>query len=110
MKDKDILLGRYTDAQEIYILQRSKIMSKSEKALDWAVCLFTPLAGIVDMADAVADMGAYYLVVKQDSQLLVRLEKEELSEKDITGIGCEKKFTVDGNRFRKVRKIYGEAV
>lgn len=100
-----IILSRYTDAQEIYILQRSKVMSRSEKALDWAVCFLTPLAGIVDMADAVADMGTYYLVIKPQAQILVRLEKGELSEKDITGIECGKKFTVDGNRFRKVRKI-----
>lgn len=106
IKNEEIF-ARYSDAKEIWILNRSKKMSAKEHIFDTAVALFSPLPGIVDEADSFADMGGYILVVKQDTQLLVRMEKDEFEEQDITGQCDGRKFTVGQNKFMKVKKIYG---
>lgn len=106
IKDKDII-KRYEDAEEIWLLSRTKKLSAKEKVFDCAVALLSPAPGIVDMADAVADMGRYVLVVKKDAQFLVRIEREEFAEQDITGQCDGKKFTVGQNRFLKVKNIHG---
>lgn len=106
IKDKDII-KRYEDAEEIWLLSRTKKLSAKEKVFDSAVTLFSPAPGIVDMADAVADMGRYVLVVKKEVQLLVRIEKDEFEEQDVTGQCDGKKFSVGQNRFLKVKNIHG---
>ncbi|MBP3415486.1 MAG: hypothetical protein J6L81_09860 [Clostridia bacterium] len=106
-KQNDAIIEKYSDAAEIWVLQRKKAKNKKESLLDAAVCFFTPLVEITETADAIADLGFYYLVAMPDRQLLVRYEKGDIAEKDITGLGYDKKFTVDQNRFIKVLKIYG---
>lgn len=110
MKVTDVLIQKYQDADEIYLLQRTKKRNKAEIALDWLVALFTPLADITEMADAAADMAYYYLVVRNDAQLLVRVEKGMVTEMDVTGLCSGKRFLIDGNHFRKVRNIHGKTV
>ncbi|MGN0632930.1 MAG: hypothetical protein ACI4JW_03590 [Oscillospiraceae bacterium] len=106
IKNEEII-ARYSDAEEIWTLMRSKKLTAKEHILDTAVALLSPLPGIVNEADAFADMGTYILVVKQDAQLLVRIEKGEFEEQDVTG-QCEgKKFTVGQNKFLKVKNING---
>ena len=84
IKNEDIF-ERYSDAKEIWLLRRRKKMSAKEHIFDAAVALLSPLPGIVEEADGFADMGGYILVVKQDRQLLVRMEKNEFEEQDMTG-------------------------
>lgn len=104
------VIKKYCHAKEIYLLRRTKKMTKKEIFFDWMVALFTPLPGIVEEADLVSDMGCYFLVKKESRYLLVRADKKEITERDITGLASsfeEKKFVVENNRFIKVKKIYG---
>lgn len=107
MKDEE-LVEKYKGATAIYSLMRNKKMSKKEKAFDWAVALLSPLPGIVEEADMVADMGAYFLVKKDGEELLVRVEGMEISEENITG-KFEKKsdkiFIYDGNQYAAVKEL-----
>lgn len=104
------VIKKYSNAKEIYLLQRNKQMSKKEYLFDWLVALFTPLPGIVEEADGVSDLGIYYLVMYEKKYLLVRSGRKGITEKDITNI-CNpsesKKFIVEGNCFKKGRKVYG---
>lgn len=110
MERENVVIKKYSNAKAIYVLQRNRRMSKKEYVFDWLVALFTPIAGIVDGADSVSDLGTYYLVVKEKQYLLVRAGKEEITEKDITNSYTSSKgnkFVVENNRFKKVKKIYG---
>lgn len=107
MKDSE-LIARYEGAKAIYSLTRKKIMSKKEKAFDWGVALFSPFPGVVDEADKLSDLGAYFLVVNDDGELLVRVEGMELSEVNITGkytAKSDKKLVYNGNSFTKVKNL-----
>lgn len=106
MNNKDII-KRYSDAKEIHALVRKKKLSKKEIAFDWIIGLFTPLPGIVDDADFVSDMGAYYLVVGENSNKLVRVMGKEITEQEISVSTQKRTFVVNGNRFTKVGKLYG---
>ena len=110
MERENTVIKKYSNAKEIYALQRNRRLSKKDYAFDWLVALFTPAPGIVEEADFVSDLGSYYLVVKEKQYLLVRAGKEGITEKDITNIyaysKCNK-FVVENNLFKKVKKIYG---
>lgn len=107
---ENIVIKKYSNAKEIYVLQRNRNMSKKECVFDWLLALFTPIPGIVEEADMVSDLGTYFLVIKKNQCLLVRAEKKEITEKDITSISPSlegRKFVVEKNCFKKVKKIYG---
>ncbi|MBE6765770.1 MAG: hypothetical protein E7546_07880 [Ruminococcaceae bacterium] len=106
-KPGDLVIKKHGDADEIWLLRRQKVKSGKAKLLDVLVCFFTPLAEITETADTIADMGYYYLVIKNGQPILARCEKGELTEKAITRLSDGKKFTVDQNIFVKVRKIHG---
>lgn len=106
MNNKDII-KRYSDAKEIYALMRKKKLSKKEIVFDWIITLFTPLPGIVDDADFVSDMGAYYLVVGENSNKLVRLMGKDITEQEISVNTNKRTFAFNGNRFTKVGKLHG---
>lgn len=106
MNNKDII-KKYSGAKKIYALMRRKKMSKKEIIFDWIVALVTPLPGIVDDVDFVSDMGAYYLVVGDNTNKLVRVMGNDVTEQVITE-NCKKRtFVVEDNRFVKVGKLYG---
>ena len=107
IKPDNQLLEKYSSAKEIYMLQRSKKMSLLENIIDWLVCLLTPLPGIVDEADYISDMGVYYLVVMEESDILVRQQKNELTEQKLSAHFTGRRMIWDGNVYRKVSKIYG---
>ncbi len=106
MNNKDII-KRYSDAKEIYALMRKKKLSKKEIVFDWIIALVTPLPGIVDDADFVSDMGAYYLVVGENSNKLVRLMGKDITEQEISVNTNKRTFAFNGNRFVKVGKLHG---
>lgn len=110
MNIQEKVVQRYSDADEIYCLQRRKVKKTGAKILDALVCLFTPLVEITETADTISDMGIYYLVSKDGRQLLVRADKEGFTEKDITGLCEEKKFVIDGNKFTKAMKLDGKKI
>ena len=89
-------------------MQRKKKLTKKEKIFDWAVALFSPLPGIVDEADHVADMGAYFLVHKDDEEILVRVQGEEIFEETVTDKldkKSEKVFVYDGNQYAVFKEL-----
>lgn len=106
MNNKDII-KRYSDAKEIYALMRKKKLSKKEIVFDWIIALFTPLPGIVDDADFVSDMGAYYLVVGENSNILVRVMDKDITEQMISENIKKRTFVFNGNWFMKVGKLHG---
>ena len=106
MNNKDII-KRYSDAKEIYALMRKKKLSKKEIVFDWIIALVTPLPGIVDDADFISDMGAYYLVVGENSNKLVRLMGKDITEQEISVNTNKRTFAFNGNRFTKVGKLHG---
>ena len=106
MNNKDII-KRYSDAKEIYALMRKKKLSKKEIVFDWIIALFTPLPGIVDNADFVSDMGAYYLVVGENSNILVRVMGKDITEQMISENIKKRTFDFNGNWFMKVGKLHG---
>ena len=102
------LMRKYEGATAIYALQRRKKMSKKEHIFDFFVALFTDMPGIVEEADAVADMGAYYWVQKEGKDLLVRVGKEYVEEEDMTGKfkrKGDKKFIYDGNKYAIFKEL-----
>lgn len=107
MKNEEII-SRYPEAGTITILTRSKVMNKKEKVLDFAVCLLTPAPGIVEEADALSDLGTYFLVEnKDDTAILIRVQGDSIEEYDVTGKCAGKSFVYEGSRFRRNRKIFG---
>lgn len=101
------LIKKYEGANAIYLLTRTKKMNKAEMILDGAVALFTPLGGIVKEADTVADLGTYFLVEKNNDEILVRVQGEELTEELISGKYemAGKKIIYGNNYFKKVKNI-----
>lgn len=99
---------KYNGEVEIYTLLRNKKMSVKEHIFDFLVFALTPLPGIVEEADMISDLGAYYLVVGENEKKLVRVLGKELTERIITVDCSSRTFEVDGNRFRKVRRIHGK--
>lgn len=106
MNNKDII-KRYSGAKEIHALMRRKKMSKKEIVFDWIITLFTPLPGVVHDADFVSDMGAYYLVIGENTNKLVRVMGKDITEQEISVNTQKRTFVVNGNRFTKVGKLYG---
>lgn len=107
---EDAVIQKYSNATAIYLLQRTHKMSKKDYAFDFLVALFTPAPGIVEEADMVADFAYYYLVEQETQSLLVRADKKGITEKNITDLyaaSADKKFVIENNRFKKVKKVYG---
>ena len=86
---------------------RKKKLSKKEIVFDWLIALFTPLPGVVDDADFISDMGAYYLVVGKNTTKLVRVMGKDITEQEISVNTKKRTFTINGNWFAKVGKLYG---
>lgn len=99
---------KYSGAKEVYALMRNKKMSVKEHIFDALVFMLTPLPGIVEEADMLSDLGSYYLVTGEHENKLVRVQGKDLTEQVITVDCSGRNFVVDGNRFRKVRKLNGK--
>ncbi len=105
--NKNDIIKKYSGAKEIYALMRNKKKSKKEIAFDWLIALFTPLPGVVDDANFISDMGAYYLVVGDDTNKLVRIMGNDVTEQELSVNTKKRTFVVNGNWFTKVGKLYG---
>ena len=87
MKQEE-LVAKYEGAVVIYALQRKNKMTNKEKAFDWAVALLSPLPGIVEEADQVADMGSDILeAIKNDLFEPFKCSDTSRVSKDGSGLG-----------------------
>lgn len=97
----------YPDAEQILHLRREKVKKPLARVLDALVGLLTPMPEITETADALSDLGAYYLVLRGGRQLLVRLAADGTEERDVTGLYDGRQLVLEGNRFVKLVKIHG---
>ncbi|MEE1057171.1 MAG: hypothetical protein UH239_07990 [Acutalibacteraceae bacterium] len=105
--NKNDIIKKYSGAKEIHAVMRNKKMRKKEIIFDWIIALVTPLPGIVEDVDFVSDMGTYYLIINDNTNKLVRVTGNDVTEQEIS-VNCKKRtFVVNGNWFTKVGKIYG---
>ena len=107
VRDED-LIAKYEGAKAIYALQRKKKMSAKEKAFDWAVALLSPLLGVVEEADQIADMGTYFLVENETEELLVRVQGTEIEEENVTGKlqkKSDKIFIYENNQYAVSKEL-----
>lgn len=93
---KDALVKKtFPDADVIYPLLRKKKLGKVGNVLDF----ITP--GLIQTADAFADLSAYYLVEYRDRQYLVKISDDFLERNLLSRRITEKKFTIGDNIFKK---------
>ena len=95
----EILKEYYPDPWTIYTLIRNKKMSTLESIFDFFIG-----AGTVDMADALNDMSPYYLVVKDNSKLLVNIKDWVLEVSQLPNDTNIKKFSFGKNKFQNKGK------
>ena len=105
-----IVLERYPEAEVIYSLIRKKAnWSTTEKLAEAAIFLFTPFINGLEQANAISDLGIYYLVEQNQRQILVRVAKFDkentVEEKDITGQFMSTEYIVGKDKFVKNRDI-----
>lgn len=105
-----IVLDKYPEAESIYSLSRKKAhWNAGEKIAEAAIFLFTPFINGLEQANALSDLGIYYLVEQNGKQLLVRIAKykedEMVQEKEITGEFNGEEYIVGKDKFEKVRNI-----
>ncbi|MBR1597746.1 MAG: hypothetical protein IJ661_02400 [Lachnospiraceae bacterium] len=88
--------AKYKDADAIYPLLRSKKMNKAEWITDFLV-----QPGIIQGADYLNDMSAYYLVETGDKQLLVKVSDDFIITSEIANRVNPKKFELGKYIFKK---------
>lgn len=86
----------FPQATTIYQLIRQKKMNKFEAVIDFFVG-----AGTLEIADALRDMDAYYLVETGGKQLLVSIGKDTLEARELPSAFTDKKYSIDGSLFKK---------
>ncbi len=87
---------RYRDADAIYPLIRSRKLSNKEFLLDLVTSW-----GVSQLADYANNMDGYYLVEKDNRQLLVRVSEDFISSSELADRVDPKKFVIGNNVFMK---------
>ena len=87
---------KYADADAIYPLIRSKKMSKAEWLADFIVA-----PGIIQVADYMNDMSAYYLVEIGDKQMLVKVTPDFIITSELANKVNPKKFEFGKYTYKK---------
>ena len=93
-----VVYAKYSDADSIQPLIRSKALSKLEHAAEWTIM---PSFGLFEAIDQVNDLGGNYLVEKDGKQYLVKVDKEFMTTTQIMKKITEKKFRIGGNKYKK---------
>ena len=88
--------SRFGNADAIYPLIRRKKMRKGE----WLADLFVG-PGIIQGADYLNDMSAYYLVESKGKQLLVNVSADFITSRELANKVDPKKFDFGNYTFRK---------
>lgn len=87
---------KYPKARVIYPLIRSKKLSFIENIIDFIV-----QPGVLNMANSLNDMSAYYLVELEEKQFLVNVTKEFIESRELNLKFIEKKMVIGNNLFKK---------
>lgn len=87
---------KYNDADAIYPLIRSKKLSTKEVLLDLVTSW-----GVSQLADYASNTDGYYLVEKDNRQLLVRVSQDFITTSELTARVDSKKFIIGNNVFKK---------
>ena len=92
-----VVRAKYPQATIIYPLIRRKKLSLAENIVDFIV-----QPGVLQVADSLNDMSAYYLVELEQKQLLVNITKEFIESRELNCKFTEKKIVIGNNLFIKV--------
>ena len=96
-KKDAVVLAKFSDADAIYPLVRTKKMSKKE----WLIDTFVFSAGTLQIADYLNDASAYYLVEKNKKQYLVNVTKDFITTSELGDKVDPKKFVIGCNQFKR---------
>lgn len=91
-----VVKSKYPQATVIYPLIRRKKLSMAESIVDFIV-----QPGVLQVADSLNNMSAYYLVELEQKQLLVNVTKEFIESRELNCKFIEKKRVIGNNVFRK---------
>lgn len=91
-----VVKEKYPDADVVFALLRSKKLSFWENIVDFIV-----EPGVLQTADALNDTSAWYLVEKENKQLLVNVTKEFIESRELNCHFTEKKRVIGNNTFKK---------
>lgn len=107
----EIIKEKFPDAEEITILEKKKKYTKGERiwseAVEWLTLLTTDsvVDPGLDVVDSIKDFAAYYIVKNRGKELLVRMSKEEILAKDVTGMAFGEKFEFEGKYFKRKKNL-----
>lgn len=92
-----VVRAKYPQATIIYPLIRRKKLSLVENIVDLVV-----QPGVLQVADSLNNMSAYYLVELEQKQLLVNVTKEFIESRELNCRFTEKKIVIGNNLFKKI--------
>lgn len=92
-----IVKAKYPQAINIYPLIRHKKLSLVENIVDFIV-----QPGVLQVADSLNDMSAYYLVELEQKQLLINVTKEFIESRELNCKFSGKKMVIGNNLFKKM--------
>lgn len=99
-KIKDKVVRSVYPKSEIFTLMADEKLTKSEKLVDAAVWLLTPLMDVVKLAKQMNNSdNEYYLVNEEDRQYLVVVTEEYIESRALTKRITEKKFEIGNYKF-----------
>lgn len=87
---------KFPEPYTIYPLIRRKKMNKLEAFIDFII-----QPGIVNVIDSLEDLSAYYLVERNNIQLLINIRKEYIETKELNVNFNKNKCIIDNNLFIK---------
>lgn len=91
-----VVKEKYPRAKSIYPLIRRKKLSLVENVIDFIV-----QPGVLNVADSLNDISAYYLVELENKQLLVNITKEFIESRELARRFTGKKQIIGNNIFSK---------
>ncbi len=91
-----VCYSKYQDADAIYPLIKKRKMTFLEAAVDFFV-----QPGIMQIADYMDDVSAYYLVERKGRQYLVSVSREFICTTELAAKVDPRKFTVGNHVYRK---------
>lgn len=95
-----ILKERYLEPSKIYGLSQTRKLSKVELATDLIVG-----PGIVDMIHYLNEFAIWFLVKKENQNLLVKVTKEYMETVEISKTIIDKEFVIDKYKFRLMKEV-----
>ena len=89
-----VVVAKFPSADSVYPLIRKKVLSKKE----WLLDFFTQ-PGVLNVADSMQDMSAYYIVENNGKQFFVNVTKEFITVKETSKRITDNKFVIGQNKF-----------